>query len=47
MDTSYFAYNRKKKYGESEKKYILVNLNKNAEKFLPAIIQDVKKLYNQ
>jgi len=47
MDTSYFAYNRKKKYGESDKKYIVINLNKNAESFLPEIIQEVKKLYNQ
>lgn len=48
MDTSYFAYDRKKKkYEESEKKYVVINLNKNAEQFLPKIIQDVKKLYNQ
>lgn len=48
MDTSYFAYDRKKKKHErSEKKYIIINLNKNAEKFLPEIIQDVKRLYNQ
>jgi hypothetical protein len=47
MDTSYFAHDWKKKYGESERKYIVINLNKNAEKFLPEIIQDVKKLYNQ
>ena len=47
MDTSYFAYDRKKRYGESERKYIVINLNKNAEKFFPEIIQDVKKLYNQ
>lgn len=48
MDTSYFAYDwKKKRYGESEKKYIIINLNKNAEKFLPEIIQDVKRLYNQ
>lgn len=48
MDTSYFAYDRKKKRSsKSEKKYIVINLNKNAEKFLPEIIQEVKKLYNQ
>ncbi|MCX6823742.1 MAG: polysaccharide pyruvyl transferase family protein [candidate division SR1 bacterium] len=47
MDTSYFAYDWEKKYNETERKYIVINLNKNAEKFLPEIIQDVKKLYNQ
>ena len=47
MDTSYFAYDWKKKYSETERKYIVINLNKNAERFLPEIIQDVKKLYNQ
>ncbi len=48
MDTSYFAYDRRKKgYAESKRNYIVINLNKNAEKFLPEIIQDVKKLYNQ
>ncbi|MEI6773654.1 MAG: polysaccharide pyruvyl transferase family protein [bacterium] len=47
MDTSYFAYNRKKKYEETEKKYIIINLNKNAEQFLPEIIQEVKKNYHQ
>lgn len=48
MDTSYFAYDwKKKKSSEWERKYIIINLNKNAEKFLPEIIQDVKKLYNQ
>lgn len=48
MDTSYFAYDRKKnRQNPSDKRYIIVNLNKNAEKFLPDIIQEVKKLYNQ
>lgn len=47
MDTSYFAYDWKKTYGTAEKKYIVVNINKNAEKFLPEIIQEIKKLYNQ
>ena len=63
MDTSFFAYDRKK-INESlpttrhspalgmpgslvTKNYVVVNLNKNAEKFLPEIIKDVKKLYNQ
>lgn len=52
MDTSFFAYPRKKIKNEkwimnNWRKYIIVNLNKNAEQFLPEIIQDVKKLYNQ
>lgn len=58
MDTSYFAYDWEKirnwlvlKGGklkiENWKKYIVINLNKNAEKFLSETIQDVKKLYNQ
>jgi polysaccharide pyruvyl transferase WcaK-like protein len=47
MDSSYFAYNRKKIYGTPEKKYIVVNINKNAEQFLPEIIQEVRRLYNQ
>lgn len=52
MDTSFFAYPRKKILNSkfwilNWKKYIVINLNKNAEKFLPEIIQDVKKLYNQ
>lgn len=52
MDTSYFAYPRKKiqnselKIQPSEK-YIVVNINKNAEKFLLEISQDVKKYYKQ
>jgi len=51
MDTSFFAYNRKScKHGKDEgfqQKYIVVNLNKNAEKFLPEIIQEVKGYYNK
>lgn len=50
MDTSYFAYPRKRVKGdevENYSKYIVINLNKNAERFLPEIIQDVKKIYNQ
>jgi polysaccharide pyruvyl transferase WcaK-like protein len=46
MDTSYFAYDRKKKQ-QSEKKYIVVNINYNAKKFLPEILQDIQKFYNQ
>ena len=53
MDTSYFAYNRKsfqqskKPTIQHTKKYIVVNVNKNAQHFLPEIIQEVKRLYNQ
>ncbi len=52
MDTSFFAYNwgKNKKWdikNEKWKKYIVVNLNKNAEKFLPQIIQEVKSYYNK
>lgn len=50
MDTSYFAYPRKKVKGkkiENYNKYIVINLNRNAEKFLPNIIDDVKRIYNQ
>jgi len=59
MDTSYFAYPRKKnenwklqgpeKSGEIEnwEKYIVINLNKNAEQFLPDIIEDVKHRYKK
>lgn len=53
MDTSYFAYDRKSFHhlstsiAQDTKKYIIINLNKNAEQFLPEIIQDVKRLYNQ
>ena len=51
MDTSFFAYNRKtgKHISTStfQQKYIVVNINKNAEKFLPEIIQEVKGYYNK
>jgi len=39
--------NHWKKTSDFSDKYIVINLNKNAEHFLPEIIQDVKKLYNQ
>ncbi|MEI8253814.1 MAG: hypothetical protein WCG25_08995 [bacterium] len=44
MDTAYFAYERDKikKVMNKKQKYILVNLNKNAEKFLDEVIDDVK-----
>jgi polysaccharide pyruvyl transferase WcaK-like protein len=51
MDTSFFAYPRKtfQRFNIStfqhSKKYIVVNLNKNAEKFLTEIIEDVKHRY--
>lgn len=51
MDTSFFAYNRKtckqKSTAIFQQKYIVVNVNKNAEKFLPEIIQEVKNYYNK
>lgn len=48
MDTCFFAYDwSKKKHKKSDKKYIVININKNAEKFLPEIIQEVKKYYKQ
>lgn len=50
MDTSYFAYPRKKvqpSEKENYKKYIVVNINKNAENFLPEIIEEVKHRYNK
>ncbi len=53
MDTSYFAYKRDSFHRfnvstfQRSEKYIVINLNKNAEKFLPEIIQDVKKYYKQ
>ncbi len=53
MDTSYFAYDRKKAKKAAaaktkpKKKYIIVNINKNAEHFFTDIIQDVKKYYKQ
>jgi len=46
MDTSYFAYEwdnvslRGKK--KIEKPYVVVNLNKNAEKFFDELVQDIK-----
>jgi len=51
MDTSFFAYNRKSnkriKPQTFQQKYIVVNVNKNAEQFLPEIIQEVKGYYNK
>jgi len=50
MDTSYFAYPWKKMQWaekESYKKYIIINLNKNAEQFLPEIIEEVKHRYQK
>jgi polysaccharide pyruvyl transferase WcaK-like protein len=59
MDTSFFAYPRKKiqnsnlpagRQGfkiQNWKKYIVVNLNKNAEKFLKELIEDVKHRYKK
>ncbi|MEI6673009.1 MAG: hypothetical protein WCL02_06920 [bacterium] len=48
MDTSFFAYDRQLyKQTKTDKKYIIVNVNKNAEQFLPDIIEDVKKIYNE
>ncbi|HMS90777.1 MAG TPA: polysaccharide pyruvyl transferase family protein [Candidatus Absconditabacterales bacterium] len=51
MDTSFFGYNRKSvkpnSTGKFQQKYIVVNVNKNAEQFLPEIIQEVKGYYNK
>ncbi len=51
MDTSFFAYNRKSlkniKATTYQQKYIIININKNAEKFLSELIQDVKNYYNK
>jgi len=51
MDTSFFAYNRKAlrdyKTETFQQKFIVVNINKNAEKFLSEIIHDVKTYYNK
>ncbi|MCF7835194.1 polysaccharide pyruvyl transferase family protein [Candidatus Gracilibacteria bacterium] len=45
MDTALFAYEWSLKHGNVKtlKRYIVVNLNKNAEKFLNEIIEDVKE----
>ena len=46
MDTSYFVYEWNKvvlnKNNEINKPYIVVNLNKNAEKFFDELVQDIK-----
>ena len=51
MDTSFFAYNRKTlrdyKTETFQQKFIVVNINKNAEEFLSEIIHDVKTYYNK
>lgn len=50
MDTSYFAYEWNKvsvcEEKEIEKPYVVVNLNKNAEKFFDELVQDIKS-YSQ
>jgi hypothetical protein len=50
MDTSYFAYDWDKVSLSGEKKieklYVVVNLNKNAEKFFDELVQDIK-FYSQ
>ena len=44
MDTSYFSYERSNIKKEKEhEKYIIVNLNKNGEKFIDEVVQDVEK----
>lgn len=48
MDTSYFAYDwKKRKHTKSDKKYIVINLNKNGEQFLPESIEDVQHRYKK
>jgi len=52
MDTSFFAYPRKriqtlKLKVQKPKQYIIINLNKNAEKFLPEIIEEAKYRYKK
>jgi len=53
MDTSFFAYDWASLQQlnnwtlQHAKKYIVINLNYNAKKFLPEIIQDVKKFSEQ
>ena len=49
MDTSFFAYDRKKPRNSSPvtRNYIIVNINYNAQKFLPEILQDVQKYHQQ
>jgi polysaccharide pyruvyl transferase WcaK-like protein len=49
MDTSFFAYDRKGSRNSSHdtRNYIIVNLNYNAQKFLPEILQDIQKFYHQ
>ena len=50
MDTSYFAYDWDEVFVSEEKKiekpYVVVNLNKNAEKFFDELVQDIKS-YSQ
>lgn len=53
MDTAYFAYDRKKVQNAEfrvqswSNKYIIVNVNKNGEKFFDKIFQDVKTYIQQ
>ena len=50
MDTSYFAYEWDKvsldEENKIEKSYVVVNLNKNAEKFFDELLDDIKS-YSQ
>ena len=51
MDTSYFAYEWNKVSLNDEKKieklYVVVNLNKNAEKFFDELVQDIKSYWKK
>jgi polysaccharide pyruvyl transferase WcaK-like protein len=50
MDTAYFAYDRSLQHWSIKtvkRNYIVVNLNKNAEKFLDEIIEDIKWYSNK
>ena len=46
MDTAYFAYDRNK-IKRDPQKYIIVNVNKNGERFFDVIFQDVKAYIQQ
>jgi hypothetical protein len=48
MDTAYFAYDRSKVLRQqNEKKYIIVNVNKNGERFFNEIFKDVQDYIQQ